>query len=162
MNILCEIVIHFLLFVSMIFKDTTISPVVVLVYNTVILSIEASPLGLRDSLNLITIFFQPPYSFVACLASSRLCLFTYSHTATHSQRLCLVRCVNSYSTSHDNWCTVTLWSRIMTAQCEGMGEVGLARYEPALLPPCLSIRVLSYSNCQRATHSSRRAWQGKC
>ena len=33
----------------------------------------------------------------------------------------------------------------MTAQCEGMGEVGSARYEPALLPPCQSIRVLCYS-----------------
>ena len=37
----------------------------------------------------------------------------------------------------------------MAAQCEGMGEVGSARYEPALLPPCPSIRVSSYSNCQR-------------
>ena len=36
----------------------------------------------------------------------------------------------------------------MTAQCEGMGEVGSARYEPALLPPYPSIRVLSHSNCQ--------------
>ena len=32
------------------------------------------------------------------------------------------------------------------AQCEGMGDVGSARYEPALLPPCPTIRVLSYSN----------------
>ena len=56
--------------------------------------------------------------------------------------------LNSYSASHDNWCTATLWNRIMTAQCEGMGEVGSARYEPALLPPCPSVRVLSYSNCQ--------------
>ena len=56
--------------------------------------------------------------------------------------------VNSYSASHDNWCTATLWNRIMTAQCEGMGEGGSARYEPALLPPCPSIRALSYSNCQ--------------
>ena len=56
--------------------------------------------------------------------------------------------VNSYSASRNNWCTATLWNRIMTAQCEGMGEVGSARYEPALLPPCPSIRVLSYSNCQ--------------
>ena len=56
--------------------------------------------------------------------------------------------INSYSASHDSWCTVTLWNRIMTAQCEGMGEVGSARYEPALLPPCPTIRVLSYSNCQ--------------
>ena len=32
------------------------------------------------------------------------------------------------------------------AQWEGMGDVGLARYEPALLPPCPTTRVLSYSN----------------
>ena len=30
------------------------------------------------------------------------------------------------------------------AQWEGMGDVGSARYEPALLPPCPTIRVLSY------------------
>ena len=32
------------------------------------------------------------------------------------------------------------------AQWEGMGDVGSARYKPALLPPCPTIRVLSYSN----------------
>ena len=32
------------------------------------------------------------------------------------------------------------------AQWEGMGDVGSARYEPALLLPCRTIRVLSYSN----------------
>ena len=32
------------------------------------------------------------------------------------------------------------------AQWEGMGDVGSARYEPALLPPSPTIRVLSYSN----------------
>ena len=32
------------------------------------------------------------------------------------------------------------------AQWEGMGGVGSARYEPTLLPPCPTIRVLSYSN----------------
>ena len=41
-----------------------------------------------------------------------------------------------------------LLNRIITVQCEGMGDVGSARYEPALLPPCPTIRVLSYSNCQ--------------
>ena len=56
--------------------------------------------------------------------------------------------INSYSASHDYWCTATLSNRVMTAQCEGMGEVVSVRYEPALLPPCPSIRVLSYSNCQ--------------
>ena len=32
------------------------------------------------------------------------------------------------------------------AQLEGMGDVGSARYEPVLVPPCPTIRVLSYSN----------------
>ena len=31
-------------------------------------------------------------------------------------------------------------------QWEGIGDVGSARYEPALLPPCPTIRVLSYSS----------------
>ena len=53
---------------------------------------------------------------------------------------------NSYSASHDNWCTETLLNRVITAQCEGMGEVGSARYESALLPPCPSIRALCYSH----------------
>ena len=33
-------------------------------------------------------------------------------------------------------------NRIITAQWEGMGDVGSTRYEPALLPPRLTIRVL--------------------
>ena len=32
------------------------------------------------------------------------------------------------------------------AQWKGMEDVGSARYEPALLPPCLTVRVLSYSS----------------
>ena len=32
------------------------------------------------------------------------------------------------------------------AQWEGMGDVGSARYESALLPPCPTIRGLSYSD----------------
>ena len=31
------------------------------------------------------------------------------------------------------------------AQWEGMGDVGSLRYEPAILPPCPTIRVLTYS-----------------
>ena len=53
---------------------------------------------------------------------------------------------------HANWCTGTLLNRIITTQWEGMGDARSARYEPALLPPCLTIRGLSYSNCQRSTH----------
>ena len=36
------------------------------------------------------------------------------------------------------------WNRIITAQWEEMGDVGSMRYEPALLLPCLTIRVLTY------------------
>ena len=45
-------------------------------------------------------------------------------------------------------CVLALTVLVATidAQWEGMGDVGLARYEPALLPPCPTIRVLSYSN----------------
>ena len=42
--------------------------------------------------------------------------------------------------------TLTVLVATIDAQWEGMGDVGLARYEPALLPPCPTIRVLSYSN----------------
>ena len=45
-------------------------------------------------------------------------------------------------------CLLTLKVLVTTIdpQWEGMGDVGSARYEPALLPPCPTIRVLSYSN----------------
>ena len=42
--------------------------------------------------------------------------------------------------------TLTVLVATIDAQWEGMGDVGSARYEPALFPPCLTIRVLSYSN----------------
>ena len=42
--------------------------------------------------------------------------------------------------------TLTVLVTTIDAQWEGMGDVGSARYEPALLPPCLTIRVLSCSN----------------
>ena len=44
-------------------------------------------------------------------------------------------------------------NRMITAQWEGMGDVGSARYEPALLPPFPTIRALSYSNCQQINPS---------
>ena len=41
--------------------------------------------------------------------------------------------------------TLTVLVATTDAQWEGMGDVG-TRYKPALLPPCPTIRVLSYSN----------------
>ena len=46
----------------------------------------------------------------------------------------------------DSMLTLKVLVTTIDAQWEGMGDVGLARYEPALLPPCPTIRVLSYSN----------------
>ena len=42
--------------------------------------------------------------------------------------------------------TLNLLVVTIDEQWEWMGDVGSARYEPALLPPCPTIRVLSYSN----------------
>ena len=36
--------------------------------------------------------------------------------------------------------TLTVLVTTIDAQWEGMGDVGSARYEPALLPPCPTIR----------------------
>ena len=42
--------------------------------------------------------------------------------------------------------TLTVLVATIDAQWDGMGDVGSARYELALLPPCPTIRVLSYSS----------------
>ena len=42
--------------------------------------------------------------------------------------------------------TLTVLVATIDAQWEGMGVAGSARYEPALLPSCPTIRVFSYSN----------------
>ena len=42
--------------------------------------------------------------------------------------------------------TLTVLVATIDVQWKGMGDVGSARYEPALLPPCPIIRGLSYSN----------------
>ena len=42
--------------------------------------------------------------------------------------------------------TLTVLVTTIDAQWEGMGDVGSVMYELALLSPCPTIRVLSYSN----------------
>ena len=42
--------------------------------------------------------------------------------------------------------TLTVLVTTIDAQWEGMRDVGSARYEPALFPPCPTIRVLNYSS----------------
>ena len=48
--------------------------------------------------------------------------------------------------STTNLLTLKVLVTTIDAQWDGMGDVRSARYEPALLPPCPTIRVLSYSN----------------
>ena len=50
------------------------------------------------------------------------------------------------NSSTDGRITLKVLVTTIDAQWEGMGDVGSARYEPALLPPCPTIRVLRYSN----------------
>ena len=51
-----------------------------------------------------------------------------------------------YVTDIRNRLTLKVLVATIDAQWQVMGDVGSARYEPALLPPCPTIRVLSYSN----------------
>ena len=64
----------------------------------------------------------------------------YLHVTSHMQW--------NFSETSLNCGLLTLTVLVVTidAQWEGMRDVGSARYEPALLPPCPTIRVLSYSN----------------
>ena len=61
-------------------------------------------------------------------------------------------------------CKITLKVLVVTidAQWEGMGDVGSKRYEPALLPPCPIIRVLSYSNNWRTWSSQSKMYLCSC
>ena len=67
-------------------------------------------------------------------------------------RRCKLRWCRMGSTTTITWISpilmLTLKVLVATidAQWEGMGDVGSARYKPALLPPCPTIRVLRYSN----------------
>ena len=56
---------------------------------------------------------------------------------------CNLFCSNVHRYIHNTYSHSDKW--------EGMGDVGSARYEPALLPKCATIRVLSYSECWRSS-----------
>ena len=99
-------------------------------------------------------------SFYTCWKDSRSCkivctvctiVLTYGiyHTAWFiGINMVSTACTTAVSRSHFKNTMVTLTVLVTTidAQWEGMGDVGSARYELALLPPCPTIRVLSYSN----------------
>ena len=66
----------------------------------------------------------------------------YFHSLSYSLiKGCMVVCL-----SLCNKLTLKVLVTTIDAQWEGMGDEGSARYEPALLPPCPTIRVLSYSD----------------
>ena len=65
---------------------------------------------------------------------------------------CLLNCQgikqeeNYLSRNYTAVLTLKVLVTTIDAKWGGMGDVGSARYEPALLPPCPTIKVLSYSN----------------
>ena len=74
------------------------------------------------------------------LARECVCLFTPVHVCACERKLESV----SHMTYDTAWLTLKVLVATIDAQWEGMGDVGSARYEPAILPPCPTIRVLSY------------------
>ena len=56
------------------------------------------------------------------------------------------QCPVMYKNTKSPYLILTVLVATIDAQWEGMGDAGSARYEPALLPPCPTIKVLSYSN----------------
>ena len=87
-----------------------------------------------------------------------ICILILQILSTALDYFSVVR-INSLSASHDNWCTGTTFKQGNHSTVGGDGDVGLARYEPALHPSSSTIWVLRCSNCRRSTHSSSRAWQ---
>ena len=78
------------------------------------------------------------------LQPTMLCRNNDGHNEfTISSRHAITLCQTIYSAL---MLTLKVLVATIDAQWEGMGDVGSARYEPALLPPCPTIRVLSYSN----------------
>ena len=89
---------------------------------------------------------QGVYSTGGCLeVFGREVSVVQQSSSSSSSAICL-----SYIVSNSFRQLVSLTLKVLVttidAQWEGMGDVGSARYEPALLPPCPTIQVLSYSN----------------
>ena len=61
--------------------------------------------------------------------------------AKHFMQMIALLVNNTVSDSVLLLLTLKVLVTTIDAQWEGMGDVGLARYEPALLPPCPTIRV---------------------
>ena len=68
----------------------------------------------------------------------------------HASRVNTVLSIDQCCVDRVCSCVLILTLKVLVttiyAQWEGMGDVGSARYEPALLPPCPAKRVLSYNN----------------
>ena len=73
--------------------------------------------------------------------SSDMCRLFYDiHSLIFRQSV-----INLVWSVYQSLLTLKVLVTTIDTQCEGMGDLGSARYEPALLPPCPTIRVLSYS-----------------
>ena len=73
-----------------------------------------------------------------------ICVRSGSHKL-HKREICVISLEDPVTALIEKL-TLKVLVTTIDAQWEGMGDVGSVRYEPALLPPCPTIRVLSYSN----------------
>ena len=107
----------------------------------------------------LQVYFTYSIAFCQAVLFGTLPLFGYSYTIH-----CVVSCISNYRKrcikcahsmltmcnckTDNSYIKLTLKVLVATidAQWEGMGDVGSARYEPVLLPPYPTIRVLSYSS----------------
>ena len=94
------------------------------------------------------IYFFSALAIVMSSVELMLILYSPSHT-TSNYSDSISHTIEAHRTilpPNLKFLTLTVLVTTIDAQWEGMGDVGSARYEPALLPPCPTIKVLSYSN----------------
>ena len=89
--------------------------------------------------------FNSSYDVYITIDKAINILFEAINPTAHKRRLHVSDTSNPFPFDVFTLITLKVLVATIDAQWEGMGDVGSARYEPALLPPCPTIRVLSYS-----------------
>ena len=100
---------------------------------------------------MLPVKWMPPEAFLDGIFTSKTDIWYVTHmptqyigTVVYIYSIYRIICLAQWW----SFCILSLKVLVTTidAQWEGMGDVGSAMYEPALLPPCPTIRVSSYSN----------------
>ena len=136
----CSTQLTFVLFIAVVVSSVLYcSPTMTKLYKTSLLDLVPSPFVVLDwAWGPLTLLMDSPQCRI--------------NTNTHKLIAIFRNMPNTQSCTIEpagkTICVLTLKVLVATidAQWEGVGDVGSARYELPLLPPCPTIRVLSYSN----------------